>query len=151
MSTTSAARTISKRRIVRAIGDPRLRLREDKLRMLRAVRFAATFDFEIEPATLQAIQEMAAEITTRQRRAHRHGNPPHAGRRQPRRRALRLLRETGLLGHVLPEVARLSPRNSSDTIRVLDALREPSLSLALAALLIDVPESESCGVRSTEY
>ncbi|MEX0586183.1 MAG: CCA tRNA nucleotidyltransferase, partial [Pirellulales bacterium] len=51
-------------RILRAIGDPRLRLREDKLRMLRAVRFAASFGFQIEPATLQAIQEMAPEVTT---------------------------------------------------------------------------------------
>src|SRR5262245_26238906 len=44
------------RRILRAIGDPRLRLSEDKLRMLRAVRFAAAFQFTIEPATLRAIQ-----------------------------------------------------------------------------------------------
>src|SRR5437763_6045533 len=41
--------------IVRAIGDPETRLREDHLRMLRAVRFAARFGFSIEPATMAAI------------------------------------------------------------------------------------------------
>src|SRR3954462_14353308 len=53
-----------KRRTIRAIGDPRLRLSEDKLRMLRAVRFAASFDFSIDLDTLQAIQKMAPEINT---------------------------------------------------------------------------------------
>ena len=43
--------------LIRTIGDPRLRFAEDKLRMLRAVRFAARFDYEIEPATFAAIHE----------------------------------------------------------------------------------------------
>ena len=47
---------------VRAIGDPRKRFVEDKLRMLRAVRFAARRGFEIEAATFEAIQEQAAAI-----------------------------------------------------------------------------------------
>src|SRR3954462_9234325 len=51
-----------KRRTIRAIGDPHLRLSEDKLRMLRAIRFAAAFSFNIDPDTLQAIQEMAPQI-----------------------------------------------------------------------------------------
>src|SRR6202140_4702213 len=49
--------------IVRAIGDPRLRFGEDKLRMLRAVRFAARFDFQIEPETMAAAQSLAAQVT----------------------------------------------------------------------------------------
>jgi hypothetical protein len=139
------------RRIVRAIGDPRLRFREDKLRLLRAVRFSATFDFEIEPGTLQAIREMAAEITsvsaerigTEIRRMLVHAN---------RSRAVRLLEEGGLLRHILPEVARLSAKEFERTVGVLDALREPSLPLALAALLIRVPETErtAYSVPSTE-
>src|SRR5262249_52443273 len=48
--------------VVRAIGDPELRFREDKLRMLRAVRFAARFGYVIEPATIAAIQKLAPEI-----------------------------------------------------------------------------------------
>src|SRR3972149_10296121 len=50
------------RKLIRAIGDPRLRLSEDKLRMLRAVRFAAAFGFAIEPGTLAAIRQMARDI-----------------------------------------------------------------------------------------
>jgi tRNA nucleotidyltransferase/poly(A) polymerase len=131
-------------RIVRAIGDPRLRLGEDKLRMLRAVRFAATFDFAIEPATLQAIQDMAAEITTVS--AERIGMEIRRMLLDPNRAAaLRLLRETSLLAHVLTEVASLSPQDFDDTARVLAALRDPSLPLALSALL-----STEYRVRSTE-
>ncbi len=48
--------------VVRAIGDPEQRFQEDHLRMLRAVRFAARFRFEIEPATLGAIQKLHAQI-----------------------------------------------------------------------------------------
>ena len=48
--------------IIRAIGEPDRRFTEDKLRMLRAVRFAARFGYAIEPATFAAIREHAAEI-----------------------------------------------------------------------------------------
>ncbi len=48
--------------IIRAIGDPERRFSEDKLRMLRAVRFAARFDYEIDPATFAAIQRLAPQI-----------------------------------------------------------------------------------------
>jgi poly(A) polymerase len=49
-------------RIVRAIGDPQKRISEDKLRMLRVVRFAATLDYKIEPATKEAVRQHAPEI-----------------------------------------------------------------------------------------
>jgi tRNA nucleotidyltransferase/poly(A) polymerase len=89
------------RRMIRAIGDPRLRLREDKLRMLRAVRFAATFEFEIESATFRAIQEMAGEVTTVS--AERIGMEIRRMLLDDRRvMALQLLRDTNLLLHVLP-------------------------------------------------
>ena len=48
--------------LVRTIGDPELRFREDKLRMARAVRFAARFDYRIEPATFAAIRKLAPEV-----------------------------------------------------------------------------------------
>ena len=51
-----------RRRTVRTIGDARQRFSEDKLRMLRAVRFAARFDYTIEEQTFQAIRELAGEI-----------------------------------------------------------------------------------------
>ena len=49
-------------RVLRAIGDPAARFREDRLRLLRAVRFAATLDFEVEPATWAAVRDQAGEI-----------------------------------------------------------------------------------------
>ncbi|MEM7813212.1 MAG: CCA tRNA nucleotidyltransferase [Planctomycetota bacterium] len=49
--------------VIRAIGDPRARMTEDKLRLLRAVRFAARMNFEIDPATADAIKAMADQIT----------------------------------------------------------------------------------------
>src|SRR6266700_457927 len=49
-------------KIIRAIGNPALRFAEDKLRMLRAVRFAARFDYTIDPATMASIQEFPAQI-----------------------------------------------------------------------------------------
>ena len=52
-----------KAKVLRAIGDPRARFREDKLRLMRAVRMAARFDFPIEEQTAAAVREMAGEIT----------------------------------------------------------------------------------------
>lgn len=49
--------------IIRAIGDPAKRIGEDKLRMLRAVRFAAGLEFRIAPSTLLAVQQFAADVT----------------------------------------------------------------------------------------
>jgi poly(A) polymerase len=51
------------KRLIRAVGDPRARFAEDKLRLLRAVRFAAGLGFDIDQATLAAVIEMAPEIT----------------------------------------------------------------------------------------
>jgi poly(A) polymerase len=92
--------------IVRAIGDPSLRFGEDKLRMLRAVRFAARFGFQIEPATFAAIRELASQITQ---------VSPERIREEltklltegAARRGFELLDETGLLAVVLPDVARM--------------------------------------------
>ena len=92
--------------ILRAIGDPALRFAEDHLRMLRAVRFAARFGFAIHPATQAAIRAQAAKITLVSRERIRDEltrmlTDGHA------HRAFELLDSTGLLVHVLPEVARL--------------------------------------------
>jgi len=91
-------------RRIRLIGDPAERLREDHLRLLRVVRFAAQLDFEVEPATWAAVQAHAALI--RRVSAERVRDellkifrPPHAAR------GLDLLRAAGLLREVLPEVA----------------------------------------------
>ena len=92
--------------IVRAIGDPERRFGEDKLRMLRAVRFAARFDYVIEPSTFTAIQRLAPQIQQVSRERVRDEltkmlTEGHA------RRAFELLDSTGLLKQVLPEVERM--------------------------------------------
>jgi poly(A) polymerase len=90
-------------RSIRAIGDPALRFSEDKLRMLRAVRFAARFEYTIEPATFAAIRQLAPQIHQVSRERVRDEltkmlTEGHA------RRAFELLDQTGLLHEVLPEI-----------------------------------------------
>ncbi len=121
--------------IVRAIGDPRARFTEDKLRMLRAVRFAAAFGFQIEADTLVAIGEMAEEIKVVS--AERIGMEVRRMLVHERRaKAVSLLESTGLLQQVIScwssseQAATLQ-----NTLATLDRLESPSLPLALAALL----------------
>ena len=92
--------------IVRAIGDPERRFAEDKLRMLRAVRFAARFDYQIDPATMAAIQKLAPQI--RQVSCERVREELTKMLTEGRaRRAFELLDTTGLLRQVLPEIAAM--------------------------------------------
>ena len=93
-------------RLVRAIGDPEKRFGEDQLRMLRAVRFAARFDFEIEAETEAAIRRFAGQIgqVSRERVRDELTRTLTEGRA---RRAFELLDRTGLLREVLPEIDRL--------------------------------------------
>jgi poly(A) polymerase len=92
--------------IVRAIGDPARRFAEDKLRMLRAVRFAARLDFEIEPKTFAPIRNAASQINqvSLERVRDEITLMLTEGRA---RRALELLDATGLLIHILPEATRM--------------------------------------------
>jgi poly(A) polymerase len=92
--------------VIRAIGQPEARFEEDHLRMLRAVRFAARFGFEIEPATKKAIRVLAPRIAevSRERVRDELTKMLTEGRA---RRAFELLLSTGLLAEVLPEAARM--------------------------------------------
>ncbi len=92
--------------IIRAIGDAELRFREDKLRMLRAVRFAARFHYVIEPETLSAIQRLAPGIQQVSRERVRDELTKMLTEGSARR-AFELLDSTGLLKEVLPEVDRM--------------------------------------------
>jgi poly(A) polymerase len=92
--------------IIRAIGDPVLRFTEDKLRMLRAIRFAARFGYTLHPETAAAIRQLAPEISQVSRERVRDEltrmlTEGHA------RRAFELLDETRMLPEVLPEIDRL--------------------------------------------
>jgi poly(A) polymerase len=92
--------------IIRTIGDPHRRFAEDKLRMLRAVRFASRFGYVIEPATLAAIRVMADEIhqVSRERVRDELTRMLTEGRA---RDAFLLLDDTGLLEEVLPEISAM--------------------------------------------
>jgi poly(A) polymerase len=92
--------------IVRAIGDPRLRFAEDKLRMLRAVRFAARFGFSIEPETMAAARSLAPQITQVSPERIR-DELTKLLTEGAARRGFELLDETGLLAVVLPDIARM--------------------------------------------
>lgn len=92
--------------IVRAIGEPERRFAEDKLRMLRAVRFAARFGYAIDPATFAAIQHLAGQIdqVSRERVREELSKMLTEGRAK---RAFELLDESGLLKEVLPEISKM--------------------------------------------
>ncbi len=127
------------RRVIRAIGDPHARFGEDHLRMLRAVRFAATFSFTLDPQTLRAVQDLRSRITgvsverimqeLRRMLAH----PTRAA-------ALQLLQESRLLPEIFPELnAPLADPESfvaiSSAFHSLEAvLFEPALALLLRPL-----------------
>jgi poly(A) polymerase len=91
-------------RIIRTIGVPAERFAEDHLRLLRAVRFAAQLDFNLDPGTFDALKANAPRIKTISAERIRDElvkllQPPHASR------GLELLRQSGLLEQVLPEIA----------------------------------------------
>jgi poly(A) polymerase len=122
-------------RLVRAIGDPHERMREDKLRMLRAVRFAATLDFALDSTTADAIREMATELimVSAERIAQELKKMLVDDRR---RRAVELCESVGLLDIILPE---LRTQTNEPTLTMLSLLAAPSFELALAVLLHALP------------
>jgi len=126
--------------LVRAIGDPRKRFAEDKLRMARAVRFAATFNFAIDPPTFAAIRELAGEIVIVS--AERIATEMRTMLCHPRRRrAVELLIKTGLLPNLLPESERIASGDSEiasalqQMLAMLEQLELPSFPAALATIL----------------
>jgi len=140
------------KKIIRAIGDPAERFREDHLRMLRAIRFAANLGFEIESRTLAAIGENANAV----RRVSAERLRDEITRmliRGGARRGMELLAATGLLAEILPEVDALRGVDQPEqfhpegdvwehTLRMLDLLpagreKKADPRLAWGALLHD--------------
>jgi poly(A) polymerase len=137
------------RRLLRAIGDAASRFREDRLRMLRAVRFATVLEFEIDPATWEALQRQAEEI---------HDVSAERIREEliriflsPNRvKGLDLLDQSGLLGPIIPEMLALKgceqpPQFHPEgdvwvhTRRMLELLpAQVSVPLVFAVLLHDI-------------
>ncbi len=141
------------RRRIRAIGNPRERFAEDKLRLLRAVRFSATFDFALEEEIRAAIQEMADQIGV---------VSPERIAMEMRRMlvdpsrvaAVRLLLATNLAAAVLPEIVAKNQEQSQQleqALSVLERLKDPAFPLALAALLHNASDSEGVKKASSRW
>ena len=136
-------------RLIRCVGDPSQRLSEDYLRMMRAVRFASTLGFRIEPETESAIRTHAGKLKhiSEERVGEEFARilleSPRAGD------ALRLLNHVGLLDVILPEVAAMRGQAQPEqfhpegdvfdhTVLMLNLMKTATLPLAYALLLHDV-------------
>jgi poly(A) polymerase len=144
---------------LRAIGDPAARFGEDKLRLLRAVRFVTTHGFVLDPATRAAIVEHAAQITvvSAERINAELSRILTSGRSAS---GLRLLHELGLLAPILPELAAMDGvaqpeeyhfgdvwQHTLLALEQFDALPERPLELGLAVLFHDVGKPPTFSVR----
>ena len=143
------------RRLIRAIGAPRARFSEDRLRMIRAARFAASLGFDIEEHTLAAIRAEAPNIAL--------VSWERIGEEITRilteggaRRGFEILDATGLLSVVLPEIAQMKgveqtpdyhPEGDvfAHTMLALSHLAGPTETLAYGALLHDVGKPAAAG------
>jgi len=126
-------------KIIRAIGDPHDRVREDKLRMLRAVRFSATLGFSLDPTTADAVREMSAQliVVSAERIAQELKKMlVDAHRRQ----AIDLLELVHLRHIILPELDSLVDHPGwQQMLKRLEFLPAPSFELAFSALMLSVP------------
>jgi poly(A) polymerase len=126
-------------KLIRAIGDPAQRFAEDRLRMLRAVRFATVLDFAIEPATWKALQENAAQINDisaeriREELVRIFLSPK-------RRRGWDLLSESGLMREILPEIEAMKGCAQPEQFHPEgDVFRHTRLMLKLLPKEVSVP------------
>jgi len=142
---------------LRTIGNPVDRLSEDRLRMLRGVRFATRLGFQLDPAALAAIQSLATQIKTVSAERQRDEivkilteGPPRAG--------FELLDQSGLLAELLPEIKRMQgvqqpPEFHPEgdvwihTLMMLEGLHQPTPTLAWGVLLHDVGKPPTFAIR----
>lgn len=141
--------------IIRAVGDPLLRFREDRLRLMRAVRFASVCGWTFEPATLAALRTEAPNLGCVSMERIRSEFIRTLCEAIRPGEALELLRTTGLLGVFFPELLRLigcrqDPRWHPEgdvwehTRKMLDFLRTPRTPLLVwAVLLHDIGKPET--------
>jgi len=146
------------KKIIRAIGDPKERFEEDKLRLLRAIRFASTLGFEIESKTWEALRKNASKI---------HEVSPERIReelvkiftRSGAARGFVLLSESGLMKEILPEVEAMRGVEQPEkfhpegdvyehTRLLLQFLHPPvSTVLAFSALFHDIGKPKTSAIR----
>ncbi len=153
-----------KKKIIRAVGKPEERFNEDALRMLRAVRFATTLGFTIEPKTLKAIQKYAGWIQAISKERVRDELIKIIESSQANQ-GIELLRKANLLKYVLPELERGAGISQNKhhvydiyehSLRSLEAAanKKFNLEVRFAALFHDIgkPETkEGEGPDSTFY
>jgi len=150
------------RGVLRAIGDPPARFLEDRLRLLRAARFAARFELVVEPATLAAVKAMAGGVGLVA--AERVAQELRKMLEHPTRgEAAGLMMETGLMAAVLPPVAALRGVSQGKPVQpegdlwdhtrlVLDLLPPgASFPLAFGALLHDVGKPPTRTLQNGRY
>jgi putative nucleotidyltransferase with HDIG domain len=136
------------REIIRTVGDPRQRFAEDHLRILRAIRFAARFGYDIDPATFDAIRDMAHLVLTTSAERIR-DEIVKMLMEGGAKRAFELMDQTGVLKVVLPEIDAMKgcqqpPEFHPEgdvfvhTLLMLSLMDNPSPTLALGVLLHDV-------------
>jgi poly(A) polymerase len=137
-----------KGKVIRTINDPKDRFSEDRLRLIRAIRFAAKFQYEIEPQTYQAIEEMASTVNqVSPERIREELEKMLTGPRPAD--SIRLLDKVGLLKIILPEITAMKGVEQPEifhpegdvwvhTLLMLEKLKNHSFELAMGALLHDV-------------
>lgn len=130
-----------KRKLVRAIGVPQDRMEEDKLRLLRAVRFTALLGFELESATATAVKNMSSQIVIVS--AERIAQELRKMLVHPQRAsAMRLCEQLELLSAILPEVVdetiHVSLESWEQSLQILEELDYASFEMGMAVLLCDI-------------
>ncbi len=129
-------------KLIRAVGDARERMREDRLRALRAIRFASRFGFDIERDTWDAIVESAPELTRLSAERVKQEIEKTMDQVRLPSKAFGMWRDTGAFGTLIPSLAGVTDRQ----LAPLDHLRRPLLprrparrSTRIAALFASVP------------
>jgi tRNA nucleotidyltransferase (CCA-adding enzyme) len=138
-------------RIIRAVGEPAERMREDWLRALRAIRFASRFDFEIDPKTWEAVRASAPHLTRLSAERVKQELEKTMDQVSSPSRALTLWRQSGALQVLVSELASVT----DEALRALDCAAQPGLPrrpgrrlTRLAVLFSDVPVDAVFGVVS---
>jgi poly(A) polymerase len=144
-------------KLIRTIGDAHNRFNEDKLRMMRAIRLAVRFGFDIEQKTFEAIVQKAPEILEISKERIRDElikvlTEGSAGK------GIRLLDKTGILQVILPEVIEMKgveqppdfhPEGDvfTHTVLMFDLMENPSIELAIGVLLHDIGKPKTFEIR----
>jgi len=129
-------KTDIKNKLLRAVGDPHQRFGEDHIRMMRAVRFASKLGFGIHPETFAAMKTHAANISNMA--VERTFGELTGSLAHDPFKTIDLMHQSGMLAHVLPEVASLPEHAFHLTLEVLRQCRNESVPVALAALFSQV-------------